>query len=174
MNIDAKALLTQKNYILKAQGITTVEIDEIKENIRLKIGDDTEDCTNRVNGDKMDTHVIEHQKRDQENENTDFGKVENNKHLGAEGEQYTVTNKQKEYLQMMWHKVRLLQMSEREKLPKLKTKSKLIKLQEEINGVIEELLEEDEMNITDINNLIYAAATIMTQTLNEPSKRSKS
>jgi len=42
-----------------------------------------------------------------------------------------------------------------------------------MNGVIEELLEEDEMNITDINNLIYAAATIMTQTLNEPSKRNK-
>ena len=50
--------------------------DEIKENIRLKIGDDTEDYTNRVNGDNMDTNVIEHQKRDQENENTDFGKVE--------------------------------------------------------------------------------------------------
>jgi hypothetical protein len=59
-------------------------------------------------------------------------------------------------------------MSEREKLPKLKTSSKLIKLKEEINGVIEELLEEDEMNITDINNLIYTAATIVTQTLNEP------
>jgi hypothetical protein len=64
-------------------------------------------------------------------------------------------------------------MSEREKLPKLKTNSKLIKLQEEINRVIEELLEEDEMDITDINNLIYAAATIMTQTLNEPSKRNE-
>jgi hypothetical protein len=74
---------------------------------------------------------------------------------------------------IMWHKVRLLQMSEREKLPKLKTNSKLIKLQEEINGVIAELLEEDEMDIIDINNLIYAAATIMIQTLNEPSKRSK-
>ena len=59
-------------------------------------------------------------------------------------------------------------MSGREKLPKLKTNSKLIKLQEEINGVIEELLEEDEMNVTHINNLIYAAATILTQTLNEP------
>jgi len=44
----------------------------------------------------------------------------------------------------MWCKVRLLQMSEREKLSKLKTKSKLIKLQGEINGEIEELLEEDE------------------------------
>ena len=49
----------------------------------------------------------------------------------------------------------------------------MIKLQEEINGVIEELLEEEEMDITDTNNLIYAAATIMTQTLNEPSKISK-
>jgi len=76
-------------------------------------------------------------------------------------------------IKIMWHKVRLLQISEREKLPRLKTNSKSIKLQEEINGVIEELLEEDEMNITDINNLIYAAATLMTQTLNEPNKRSK-
>jgi len=29
------------------------------------------------------------------------------------------------------------------------------------------------MDITDINKLIYAAATIITQTLNEPSKRTK-
>ena len=121
----------------------------------------------------MDTHIIKHQTRDQENENTDFGKVENNKHLSAVGEQHTVKNKLKEDLQIMWHKVRYLQMSEREKLQKIETNSKLIKLQEEINGVIEELLEEDEMNITDINKLIYAAATIMTQKLNEPSKRSK-
>jgi len=49
----------------------------------------------------------------------------------------------------------------------------LITLQKEINGVIKELLEEDEMDIKDINNLIYAAATIMTQTLNERSKTSK-
>ena len=49
----------------------------------------------------------------------------------------------------------------------------MTKLQEEINGVTEELLEEDDMNITDINNLIYAVTTIMTQTLNEPSKKAK-
>ena len=70
----------------------------------------------------------------------------------------------------MWHMLRLLQICEREKLPRLETNSKLIKLQEEINGVIEELLEEDEMGITDINNLIYAAVTIMTQILNKPNK----
>ena len=48
----------------------------------------------------------------------------------------------------MRHKLRVLQMSEWEKLTKLKTNSKLIKLQEEINGAIEELLEKDEINIT--------------------------
>ena len=73
----------------------------------------------------------------------------------------------------MWHKVRLLQKCEREKLPKLRTNSKLIKFQEEINGVIDELLEEEDMDITDINNLIYAAVTIITQTLNESSKKTK-
>jgi len=53
-------------------------------------------------------------------------------------------------------------MSERERLPQLKEKNKLIKLKEEIDGVTEELLEEDESDITAINNIIYTAATIMT------------
>jgi len=74
MNIDTKALLNQKNYILQAKRITAIETDEIKENIRLKIGDDTEDCTNEVNGDKKDTNVIEHQKRDQDSNDTGFVK----------------------------------------------------------------------------------------------------
>ena len=74
---------------------------------------------------------------------------------------------------MMWYKARLLQMSERERLPKLKENSKLVKLKEEMNGIIEVLLEEDESDIADLNNLIYAAATFMTQTMNQPSKRSK-
>jgi len=162
INLDAKALLKQKNYILKAHRLTAVEIDQLRENIRHEIGEVKEDYTNEVYGDGTDANGIEYQKRDKENENTDCGKAQFIKHPSAEGEQHTVKNKLKEDLQIMWHKVRLLQICEREKLPRLKTNSKLIKLQEEINGVIEELLEEDEVNITDINNLIYAAATIMT------------
>jgi len=55
-----KSIVKPKNYILKAKIIMGIEIDEIKENIRLKIGDDTEDYTNGVNGNKMDTNVLEH------------------------------------------------------------------------------------------------------------------
>jgi len=116
--------------------ITAVEIDEIRENIRLEIGEATEDYTNEVKGDRTNASGTEYQKRDKENENTDCDKAQINKHPSAEGEQHAVKNKLKEDLQIMWHKVRLLQISEREKLPRLKTNSKLIKLQEEINGVI--------------------------------------
>ena len=36
---------------------------------------------------------------------------------------------------------------------------------------IEELLEEEEIDLTDINTLIYPAAKVMTQTLIEPGKK---
>ena len=42
-----------------------------------------------------------------------------------------------------------------------------------MNGIIDEILEEDESDIKDTNNSIYTAATIMTQKMNEPSKRKK-
>ena len=90
----------------------------------------------RVNGDRMDTHIIEHQKRVHENQNIDFGKVENNKHLNAEGEQHTVKNKLKEHLQIMWNNMRLQQISESGKLPKIKTNTKLMNFQEEINSAV--------------------------------------
>jgi hypothetical protein len=64
-------------------------------------------------------------------------------------------------------------MSERERISKLKANSKLIKLKVQVNGKSEGPLGEDKLDITDINNLMYAAATIVTQTMNQPSKRSK-
>ena len=88
INLDTKALLNQ-NCILKAQRLTAVEIDEIRENIRLEIGEAAEDYTNEVNGDRTDANVIEYLKRDKENENTDCDKAQINKHTSAEGEQHT-------------------------------------------------------------------------------------
>jgi hypothetical protein len=52
--------------------------------------------------------------------------------------------------------------SERGGLPKLNENNKLIKLKVEINGIMEEILEDNESDIKDTNILIYAAASIMT------------
>jgi len=43
----------------------------------------TEDHKKGMNGDKMDTNDKEHQKRDQESNNTGLGKMKNNKLPGA-------------------------------------------------------------------------------------------
>jgi hypothetical protein len=104
----AKALLNKKIDILIAKGITVVEIEEIKENIKLKIRDGTEDHSKIVNGDKMDKTVTENQRRDQESNNASYDKVENNKQTSPEEQQNTVRNKLNEGLYIMWHKVRLL------------------------------------------------------------------
>jgi hypothetical protein len=53
------------------------------------------------------------------------------KHTGTEAGQHVVTKNLKEDLQIMWHKVRLLLMCERERFPKLKEISKLINLKDE-------------------------------------------
>jgi len=82
-------------------------------------------------------------------------------------------NSLKEDIQIILYKVSLQQISERESLPKLKVRSKFIKLKDKKNGIIEELLEEDESVITDINNLIHVAITIIIPKLYQPNKRSK-
>jgi hypothetical protein len=64
INIHIKLLLNQKNCILKAKRITTVETDEIQKNIRLKIQNGTEDHTQGMNDDTMNTNDKQHQKRE--------------------------------------------------------------------------------------------------------------
>jgi len=60
-----------------------------------------------------------------------------------------------------------------QRLPKLRENNKLIQLGEEINGITEELLKENETDIADINRFIYAAATVVTETITKPGKTVK-
>jgi hypothetical protein len=106
-------------------------------------------------------------------ENSSVGTTEEHseiKVLGEDAEQIAIDNLREE-LQIIWYKVKLLQMSERQRLPKLIENNKLIHLKKEINGIIDELLKEDETDITDINHLIYAAATVITKRITKPGKK---
>jgi hypothetical protein len=42
-----------------------------------------------------------------------------------------------------------------------------------MNGIIAEILEQNEINITDINHLVYAAATVITEGITTPGKMVK-
>jgi predicted nucleic-acid-binding protein len=67
--------------------------------------------------------------------------------------------------------VRLLQIPERERLPNLR-ENKLIHLKKEINAIIEELLKENEIDIRP-KDFIYAAATVIIETISKPGKAMK-
>jgi hypothetical protein len=65
-------------------------------------------------------------------------------------------------------------MSESQRLPKLIENDKIIRFKTEMNLIIEELLIENETDITDLTHLIYAAATVITETVTKPGKSVKS
>jgi hypothetical protein len=58
-----------------------------------------------------------------------------NRNLGQDTQQHVAREKLKEELEIMWYKVRLLQMSERQRLPKLVEISKIIWLKKEIKWI---------------------------------------
>jgi hypothetical protein len=158
-NMDAKLLLNQKNYIIRKK-ITDTEIDEIKESFRPRMQDNTED-----------------QLREEQTNNagaTEEHLLLQNRNLGQDAQQHVAGEKLKEELEIMWYKVRLLQMSERQRLPKLVENRKIIWLKKEINSLIQELLKENEIEITDINHLIYAAARVITEKVIKLGKTVKS
>jgi hypothetical protein len=64
-------------------------------------------------------------------------------------------------------------MSERRRLPKLAENNKLVCLKEEVNDIIKELLEENVTDVNEANYLIYAAATVITDRVTQPSKTMK-
>jgi hypothetical protein len=76
INIDAKLSLNQKNYILRSKRKSNVEIDELKENIRPKICNDTDDHTKGMNGNTMVRTDKQHRNRDKERKNTGLSKIE--------------------------------------------------------------------------------------------------
>ena len=167
-NTGAKLLLKQLNWILKAERTTIGGIDGIKEKIKLRVWNDSEGNTKGMNGDRMDMNDKRKPEEGPRNNNTGLDK----KTPGIRGIA-AHRNKLKKDLRIKQHEVRLLRVSERERVPNLKENSIFLKFNEEINGIIEEILEEDESYIKDINNLIYTVATTMTQTMNQPSKRNK-
>jgi chorismate mutase len=64
-------------------------------------------------------------------------------------------------------------MTERQRLPKL-VENNVVSIKKEMNGIIEEILKENKIDITDLNHLIYAAASVIMEEVIKPGKAVKS
>jgi hypothetical protein len=60
-----------------------------------------------------------------------------------------------------------------ERLQTLAENNKFVCLKKEVNDIINELLEESGTDIRKVNHSIYAAATVITETVTQPSKSMK-
>jgi len=74
--------------------------------------------------------------------------------------------KLKEKIERMYYQVTQIAIDKRPKLQKLQNMFKIKLIAKMTNKEMEEILDEKNLNITELNHLIYAAATVITEEIN--------
>jgi len=154
--MDAKKLMNQKNYIMKHKNITEMEVEEIRrelqESQRSHLGEREEEELEHSgtvkNGEqKLDAaFTIE--------EITEIYKQRNQIH------------KLKDKIESTYYQVTQIEMNKRPRLQKLQNMFKIKEIMQTANKAMEVLLDGKDLNITELNHLICAAATVITEEIN--------
>ena len=156
MYIDAKKLMNQKNYIMKHNKITEMEIEEIKREMQpsqrshpAEREEETLEHTDAIKDEEQKLNVV----------TTTGEETETKQH----GDQIT---KLKEKIESAYHQVTQIIIDNRPRLQKLQNMFKLKVIMKTANDAMREILDEKDLNITELNHLIYAAATVITEEVN--------
>ena len=75
------------------------------------------------------------------------------------------THKLKEKIESTYYQVTYITINNRPRLQKLQNMSKKVTMKK-ANEAMEEILDKKDLNITELNHLIYAAATVITEEIN--------
>ena len=154
MYVDAKKLMNQKNYIMKHNKITEMEIEEIKKELQ---------ANQRSHLEERDEEELEHPGtiRDRElKPNTAFTTRRRNGVSSTEGSDLQIKKKK---IENTYYQVTQIAIDNRPRLQKLQNMLKIKVIMKTANEAMEEILDEKDLNITELNHLIYAAATVITE-----------
>jgi TolA-binding protein len=155
MYIDAKKLMNQKNYIMKPNKITEMGIEEIKRGMqtsqRSHPAEREEEMLVHTDTIKDDEHKL--------NAVTTTEETETQQHR----DQIT---KLREKIESTYYQVTQITIDNRPRLQKLQNMFKLKVIMKTANEAMGEILDEKDLNITELNNLIYAAAMVITEEVN--------
>ena len=72
----------------------------------------------------------------------------------------------KEKIESTYYQVTQIPIDNRPRLRKIQNKLKIKVIMKTANEAMEEILDEKDLNITELNHLIYAAATVITEEIN--------
>ena len=150
--MDAKKLMNQKNYIKNHNKIMEMEI---KRELQAK---------QRSRLEEREEEELEHPGtiRDREQKPNTAFTTEERTEINQQRDQ---THKLKEKIESMYYRVTQITIGNRPRLQKLQNMSKKVTMKK-ANEAMEEILDKKDLNITELNHLIYAAATVITEEIN--------
>jgi hypothetical protein len=156
MYMDAKKLLNQKNYIMKHKKITEIGVEKIKRELQ---GNQRSHLEERE--EEKQKHLGTTRDDDQKPNATFTTEKEMETHQEREH-----IYKLKEKIERTYYQVTQIAIYKRPRLQKLQNMFKIKLIAKMANKAMEEILDEKYLNMTELNHLIYAAATVIIEEIN--------
>jgi hypothetical protein len=148
--------MNQKKYIMKHNKLTEMEIEEIKREMQAN----------------QRSHLEEREEEELEQPGTvRDGERKPNAAFTTEEEteihqQRDRTYKLKEKFERKYYQMTQIAIDNRPRLEKLQNMLKIKVIMKTANEAMEEIVDEKDLNITELNHLIYAASTVVTEEIN--------
>jgi len=147
----------QKNYIMKQKKIMEMEVEEIKRELQE---------SQRSHLQESEEEKLEHSGtiRDSEQKPNAASTIEEETEIHQQRNQIY---KLKEKLERMYYQVTQIEIEKRPRLQKMQNMFKIKTIMKTANEAMEEILDRKDLNITQLNHLIFAAAMVITEEINE-------
>jgi len=148
--------MNQKNFIMKDKKITEMEVEEIRRELQ----------------ESQRSHLEEREEEKLELSGTiRDGEQKPNAAFTTEEEteihqQRNQIHKLKEKIESAYYQVTQIEIGKRQRLQKLQNMFQIKIITNTANEAMEEILDGKDLNITELNHLIYAAATVITEEMN--------
>jgi hypothetical protein len=156
MYMDAKKLMNQKNYIMKHNKITEMEIEEIRREMK---------TSQRSHPAEREEEILVHTDTIKDDENKLNTVTTTREEMETQQHRKQIT-KLREKIESAYYQVTQIEISKRLRLRKLKGKYKINKTVKTATTTIGKALKDKDLILTEINHLIYAAAVVITEEVN--------
>jgi len=158
MYVDAEKLMNQKNYIMKHNKITEMEIEDIKREMQT-----SQRCHPAEREEETLVHVHTDTIKDVEHKLNAVTSTGEETETQQHKDQITTL---REKFESAYYQVIQITIDNRPRLQKLQNMFKLKVIMKTANETMGEILDEKDLNITELNHLIYAAATVIAEEIN--------
>jgi hypothetical protein len=156
IHIDANKLMNQKNYIMKHNKITEMEIEEIKRELQ---------ASQKSHQEERGEEGLERLGTMGDGEEQPSTVFTTEEEMEIHQQRYQIHNLRRK-IESTYYQVTQIAIDNRPRLQKLHNMPKLKVIMKAANEAMEEILDQKDLNITELNHLIYASATVITEEIN--------